>query len=261
VESFLEQLEIAVDGERIAGTLLMHTAKVPGVLFVHGWGGSQEQDLARAKEVVGLGCICLTFDLRGHKLMEAQRETVTREQNLNDLIAAYDLIANLRGVDPQSIAVIGASYGGYLAALLTKQRPVRWLALRAPALYKDANWQWPKRQLHVDPEFAAYRQSSIRAQDNRALGACAEFKGDVLIIESENDEIIPQVVIKNYVGAFSQTRSLSARIISGGDHALASEACQRAYTKVLLTWLTEMVSGARQNGVPATAAEKAVAAY
>ena len=75
MESFLEQLEIAVDGERIAGTLLMHTAKVPGVLFVHGWGGSQEQDLARAKEVVGLGCICLTFDLRGHKLMEAQRET------------------------------------------------------------------------------------------------------------------------------------------------------------------------------------------
>ena len=88
METYLEKLQIVVDAERIAGTLLMHTPKVPGVLFVHGWGGSQEQDLGRAREVVGLGCICLTFDLRGHEMMQAQRETVTREQNLRDLEAA-----------------------------------------------------------------------------------------------------------------------------------------------------------------------------
>jgi len=71
METYLEKLQIVVDAERIAGTLLMHTPKVPGVLFVHGWGGSQEQDLGRAREVVGLGCICLTFDLRGHGESEA----------------------------------------------------------------------------------------------------------------------------------------------------------------------------------------------
>lgn len=246
MESYLEPLQIAVDGERIAGTLLMLTAKVPGVLFVHGWGGSQEQDLARAREVVGLGCICLTFDLRGHKLMEAQRETVTREQNLRDLVAAYDLICAQRGVDPQSIAVIGSSYGGYLAALLTTLRPVRWLALRAPALYKDANWDAPKRQLHIDPGFAAYRLSSVAAKDNRALGACVKFNGDVLIVESEKDEIIPPAVIRNYVASFGAAHSLTARVISDAGHSLATEEFQRAYTKILMAWLTEMVSGARK---------------
>src|SRR5262245_65114849 len=118
METYLEPLQIAVDGERIAGTLLMHTPKVPGVLFVHGWGGSQEQDLARAREVVGLGCICLTFDLRGQELMQAQRETVTRQQNLRDLEEAYDVLASMHGVDPQSIAVVGSSYGGYLGCIL-----------------------------------------------------------------------------------------------------------------------------------------------
>jgi len=245
MESYLEQLHIAVDGERIAGTLVMNAAKVPGVLFVHGWGGSQEQDLARAREVVELGCICLTFDLRGHKLMEAQRETVTREQNLHDIVAAYDLLAAQRGVDRQSIAVIGSSYGGYLAALLTTRRPVRWLALRAPALYKDANWESPKRQLHIDPEFAAYRLSTIVAADNRALAACMQFRGDVLIVQSEKDEIIPPAVIKNYVASFTSPRSLTARIISEAGHSLATEDFQRAYTKTLITWMTEMVSGAR----------------
>ena len=134
METYVEPLRISVDGEHIAGTLLMHAGRVPGVLFVHGWGGSQEQDLARAREAVGLGCMCLTFDLRGHRLMEMQRETVTREDNLRDLTAAYDVIAGLRGVDPTSIAVVGSSYGGYLAAILSTLRPVRWLALRAPAL-------------------------------------------------------------------------------------------------------------------------------
>ncbi len=242
----LEPLTIAVDGDRIAGTLLTHAARVPGVLFVHGWGGSQEQDLVRAREAVGLGCICLTFDLRGHQLMEQQRDTVTREHNLRDLIAAYDLIAGLWGVDRQSIAVIGSSYGGYLAAILTTLRPIRWLALRAPALYQDMDWELPKRELHVHPGFAAYRQTSIRPDDNRALAACASFTGDVLLVESEHDEIIPQAVIKNYVASLTAVRSLTVRVISGAGHALAGDESQRAYSKLLATWLTEMVTGARE---------------
>ena len=257
METYLEALQIRVDGEHIAGTLLMHTAKVPGVLFVHGWGGSQEQDLSRAREVVGLGCICLTFDLRGHELMEAQRETVTREQNLRDLEAAYDLLRSMYGVDPQSIAVVGSSYGGYLAAILTQRRAVRWLALRAPALYKDANWDKPKRSLHIDPDFAAYRLSSIRAPENRALAACAQYKGDALIVESEKDEIIPNTVIRNYVSALSGARSLTARVIAEAGHSLAGKDFESAYTKLLLTWLTEMISGARKT---VTVEDKAPAA-
>jgi len=225
----------------------MHTAKVPGVLFVHGWGGDQEQDLARAQEVVGLGCICLTFDLRGHKRTEAQRETVTRPQNMNDLIAAYDTLVSVHGVDPGSIAVVGSSYGGYLAALLTAKRPVRWLALRAPALYKDVNWDLPKRQLHVDAEFAAFRRSVISPLENLALNACASFTGDVLVVESEQDEIIPHAVIKNYTGACSGARSLTARTITAANHSLSESDMQRAYTKLLVGWLTEMIVGARKN--------------
>ena len=59
-----ETLEILVDGEQIAGTFLEPQAKMPGVLFVHGWGGSQQRDLARARGLAGLGCICLSFDLQ-----------------------------------------------------------------------------------------------------------------------------------------------------------------------------------------------------
>ena len=36
------------------------------------------------------------------------------------------------------------------------------LALRAPALYKDADWDKPKLHCHVDPDLPAYRRRSVR---------------------------------------------------------------------------------------------------
>ncbi len=247
----LEDLEITVDGEPIAGSLLAPAAAVPGVLFVHGWGGSREQDLERAREAAGLGCVCLTFDLRGHNLTERQRETVTREDNLRDLLAAYDLFAGMRNVEASAIAVVGSSYGGYLAAILTSLRPVRWLALRAPALYKDTGWELAKRQLHKDLDLPDYRRRAVRWQDNRALGACAVFKGDVLVVESEDDSFVPHPAIANYIAAFTQVRSLTTRVISGADHGLTHDSCQRAYTSLLVNWLTEMVAGARGDAAAA----------
>ena len=83
---------------------------------------------------------------------------------------------------------------------------------------------------------------------NRALRACAGFKGDVLVVESEHDDRVPHPVIGNYVAAFSQVHSLTARVIKGADHGLSEEECRRSYTALLMNWLTEMVVGARVPG-------------
>ena len=86
-----ESVEIPVDGELIDGTLLTPdppAAAAPGVLFLHGWGGSQGQYLGRARAVASLGCVCLVFDLRGHVRSERRREVVSREDNLRDCLAA-----------------------------------------------------------------------------------------------------------------------------------------------------------------------------
>jgi dienelactone hydrolase len=188
--------EVRIDtAEPLDGTLMGPAQALPGVLFVHGWGGSQAQDLARAREAAGLGSVCLTFDLRGHEGDAVLARTVTREDNLSDLVGAYDWLARRPTVDAASIAVVGISYGGYLAAILGSMRHVRWLSLRSPALYKDENWTQPKLELHLDRDLPAYRRRRIATQDNRALRACAEFTGDVLIVEAEHDDIVPHEMI------------------------------------------------------------------
>src|SRR5215212_12237512 len=166
-----ESIDIAVDDQRIAGTLVTPDTLIPGVLFVHGWGGSQETYLARARQIAALGCVCLTFNLRGHAETEPQHETVTREDNLRDLLAAYEVLARQPLIDKASIAVVGSSYGAYLAAILTELRPVRWLALRVPALYRDEDWALPKQQLKKYG-LDAFRRRSVTPDENRALRAC-----------------------------------------------------------------------------------------
>ena len=166
------KIDIPVDGQHIDGTLVAASNTVPGVLLVHGWDGSQEQYLARAHEIAALGCVCLTFDLRGHARHAAQLQSVSRNDNLRDLLAAYDVLVGHPTVDPESIAIVGSSYGGYLAAIATTVRKVRWLALRAPALYRDSQWEVPKGSLSRS-DLATYRQSVVPAEENRALKACA----------------------------------------------------------------------------------------
>jgi dienelactone hydrolase len=239
-----EAVDIAVDSQRIEGTLIFpegSNGTAPGVLFVHGWGGNQDHYLAEARAIAALGCVCLIFNLRGHAETEALHDTITREDNLRDLAAAYDVLAGHAFVERSCIALVGSSYGAYLGALLTYLRPVRLLAFQAPALYKDDDWEAPKRKLHVDPDFAAYRRLTLRAEENRALGACAQFLGDALVVESEHDEIIPHPAVANYIAALANAHSLTYRMIEGADHGLSDEGCERAYTELLVNWMTEMI--------------------
>ena len=97
----MTDVRIAVDRQWIGGKLL--TPETPamrhaGVLFVHGWGGSQRRDIAKAKQLVQVGFDCLTFNLRGHARTRRQIETVSRAQNLRDVLAAYDFLFQQRAI-------------------------------------------------------------------------------------------------------------------------------------------------------------------
>jgi dienelactone hydrolase len=243
----VDSIGITSGGERLCATVLQPPRELPGILFVHGWGGDQAHDLARAREAAGLGCVCMTFDLRGHRGSKVPQEEVTRAQNLDDIVGAYDWLASQPSVDASAMAVVGISYGGYLAAILTSLRPVRWLALRSPALYKDENWDMPKVQLHADIDLPRYRRRRVSPDENRALRACAQFHGDVLIVAAEHDEIVPHRTTENYLSAFETATSRTARVVSGADHAFSEKSAQKDYSEVLVRWLTEMIVGARGN--------------
>ena len=100
--------------------------------------------------------------------------------------------------------------------------------------------------MHQDPDLAAYRRRRIDWQHNQALRACAAFRGDVLLVQAEHDDVVPHTVMDNYVAAFAHSRSLTRRQVDGADHAFTTESAQKSYNAILCKWLCEMVMGARE---------------
>src|SRR5918997_2947777 len=103
-----EAVGIPVDGRAIPGTVVAPAAAVPGILFVQGWGSGQEVYLPRARQIAALGCVGLTFEPRGVARGDPRHETVSREDNLRDVVAAHDLLAGRRAVDATAVGVVGA---------------------------------------------------------------------------------------------------------------------------------------------------------
>jgi uncharacterized protein len=238
------EIRIEVGAQRIGGRLLLPVAaheRHPAVLFVHGWGATQRHDIGKGKRLVQRGYASLTFNLRGHARTRRQRDTVTRADNLRDLLAAYDFLVSRPAIDPDRIAVVGSSYGGYLAVLLTAERKVRALGLQAPALYKDPDFDRPKTALNLDGDLPAYRRSRLTADDNLALRNAARFAGDVLLVESELDTVIPHAVVENYRAAFAAAASVTHRLLADADHGLSRPQWRRAYGAALAEWLSQVL--------------------
>jgi uncharacterized protein len=235
----MNDIVVPVDGERLRGRLLVPAdapARAPGLVFAHGWGSTPRQSLAKARGLHALGFACLTFNLRGHARTWRQRQTVTRAQNLRDLVAAYDGLAGHPAVDPERIGLVGSSYGGYLGVLLAAERKLRWLALEAPALYKDDDFDRPKSELNLDADLPVYRRTRLAQSDNRALRTAAGFEGDVLLVEGERDEVIPHQVLANYRTAFAGARSLTHLVIAGADHGLTRREWREQHRAALVDW-------------------------
>ncbi|KQP35465.1 S9 family peptidase [Pseudorhodoferax sp. Leaf274] len=215
--------------------------KVPALLVLPGWDddGKQQFD-ALSAQLAPDGWVCRRGRIPDASWPAQQRAEVSRSSSLHAVLEDYMDLAAVRGIARSRFGVLGFSYGGYMATFLAAAKPVRFLALRSPALYPDAGWEDPKESLDK-PTLRAYRSQLLGPAQNRSLWCCARFRGDVLLIDSEQDEIIPHPVIASYEQSFRSARSVTRYTLAGADHALTAPAAQREYHDVLVGWLNGLL--------------------
>jgi dienelactone hydrolase len=213
----MEQISFVSGHRRLPGRIFgprdgaaLHAA----VLFVHGQGSSQEGYEHRARTASrDLNAVCLTFDLSGHGRDAENFDKYSVHDHLEDVVAAYDYLASQGTVDAKRVGVCGASYGGYLSALLTAHRAVRRLILRAPSL----------------AEYAPEGPDS--------LDVLGRYAGEVLIVESEKDEVIPARTIAAYVNACTHAQH---QVIPGAAHALTNPTWDDVFVRAIVNWFASL---------------------
>ncbi|MBI5221162.1 MAG: alpha/beta fold hydrolase [Candidatus Liptonbacteria bacterium] len=236
-------VEIAVGDRKIAGRLFVsaeRVGKIPGVLFLPGWRGNQAGSFENAQAISKEGYECLTFDFGGWGASSGDASIMSRKDFLDDAVAAYDFLAHANGVDPENINVVGSSFGCYVAALLSKERSVKSLTLRAPADYPDEGFDEAKIQTADQPGAMEWRSRIRDFSDTAALRSIHEFKGDIFVIESGSDDMVPRGTVQSYMNAIPDAKKLSHVVMDGAPHALSkSPQAREEYAKILAARFSE----------------------
>lgn len=227
------------DNEQLLAMILRQggfKGKRPVILAIHGWTSEMARYPERIAPLIEMGWIGVLFDMRGHGETGGELRTLSAKDHHGDCLAAYDYIKNIEDADTENIAVFGSSYGGYQACLLAAERPVKHLILKAPAQYDDALFNLPDKQR--SPETTEYRLYHHTAQDNQALRAISDFRGNILFIECEKDEQVPKRVINDYRDAIAT--NYDYELLIGADHACHIPGSNQAMIDVMTKWFRKL---------------------
>ncbi len=214
----MKHIEFVVDKNKLKGTLICPDIvkdRNSAILFIHGWTSERNRSYQYANSLVKMGYICFLFDMRGHGESEGDINTTTTKEFLADVLAAYDYFMKIEGVDQDNVSVVGSSYGSYLATLLSAKRQVKRLALRVPADYPNDVFNKSKMQTsgNDNPTIFAWRKQIKNTRETFALEAISKFNGDILLIESEKDTVVPHETLQNYSNAVQDKRKLTHIVI------------------------------------------------
>ncbi len=209
-------------------TTPLHSARsgpMPAVVLLAGWKSNSFSSTYSelAEKLRALGYHTMQLSLRGHEGSKGDINTVTRSDHAQDICYAIDWLQERPEVDINRIGAIGSSYGAYMLASGVQAYPgIKWLVLRAPALYPDEGWNAPTQLLLDNRDELRRWLSSIKTVgQSRALKSIAEYRGGLSLVWSEKEDNLPHAVLESYVKALGSDGAV--RILMGDQHVLTGE--------------------------------------
>lgn len=220
---------------RLAGWLLQPVggarASNPLVIIAHGWGSNRSRVLRYAYPLCEAGYAVFMYDARSH----GESERIKAPSALmfrDDVLAAVRYARTLPGIDPERIALLGHSLGGFgsllaiaeeldVRVIVTDSMPVKFETMLQAELKRKGLPKFPLA--YVIPAVWLLRSGISREQFRRAdipaiLGDWCrrtESRIPILMIHSHGDDFIPamdlQQLEKQLPAGCLQTLYVSAR--------------------------------------------------
>lgn len=202
-----------------------------GVLFGHGFRANQRILRNYANPLSKQGITCLSFDLGGHGSSEGNLDDLSIADHHADMLAAYDFLRKHPDVDPSRIGIIGMSYSGYLASLVSSERDVKSLLLRAPPLLPDEYRTVPHGEYSGEEVLGRTPEP-----DNEALVRLGRFGGVVALVKMEHDTVVLPPVTDAYEAAIQTGGAVT---IEGAGHSLTN-GTQPVFREIASEWAAKL---------------------
>ncbi len=233
-----KDISFFVNNQKIVGMLFYPEetdSNLPGVVFYHGRGSRQERYFERAESLCKKGFIALTFSFRGCGESEGEYSKQTNADATDDALTAFDFLLAQKQVHKERIGICGFSFGSYLAAVVSSKRTVNSLVLGAPVIHNN---EWDNLAYgKISTEEIKSFMNKENFENNTAIEAMKQYKRNLLVIEHEKDEVIPETVVKAfYENAPAQNKKFA--IIKNAPHKLKGEYYEEA-TRLTVDWFLQ----------------------
>lgn len=246
----------AGDGVLLAATYRPGpSTSAPGVLLLHGNGGSRGSVAETARWLAGLGYATLWIDFRGHG-QSTPRPRSFGLYEARDATAAFAWLKNAQGGG--RVGVVGISLGG-AASLLGDDGPLPADALVLQAVYPDIRHAIRNRvAAQLPPVAVALLEPLLSFQSRLRFGvwpsrlspirALAHYPGPVLIMGGNEDPYTPPAETRAMFAAAPGPKALW--LAPGSDHAALAGIATPDYRRTVAAFLARYI-GANPRAVAA----------
>lgn len=203
------------------------------IVMFHGAGAvGQERMLPIAKELGLLGYNVVTFDFISHGQSSGRLEELNLEKRQAQAIFMIDSF-NIS----KRTTIIGFSMGGQTAIDVANSRgDIENLILIAPAVYNKA-----AREAYFgqNSEFSHLIRQPNSWLHSDAWNKLATFKGNLMVIQAENDEVIPEKIPELLYASADNALFRVHILLKNLPHALAKFTVQNPSAA---TWFAKIIS-------------------
>lgn len=232
-----KQISISCPGYKIEADWHEGATDQKIILTFVGFGTSKKNNFDFMAKLVDMTGMCaLVVDFSGHGESPFDINETVPAQHLLEATKAYDWIkANY----PQSaIYVMGASYGGFMAAYLTRFRAVEKLILRTPAIYAP-DYFYTEHRFIDKIQVREYRKDTKALRSHPIFLQSPIGSTPTLLVVHGDDKSVPRETTDVYAHAFGAR----VYVAEGFAHAFRDPANPQegvpAYYDALVAWLDQ----------------------
>ncbi|MBN1544536.1 alpha/beta fold hydrolase [Candidatus Woesearchaeota archaeon] len=243
-------------GQKLSGVVRysepVEPVKYPVVIVLHGFAEDKHHDLTAdiANSLVHYGFLTLRFDFHGHGDSEGKFEEHTIHQQVDDVFAALDFVAEFPYADKDRIAVVGTDIGGNIALLAAaKDARIRALVVQGARSHFDHHinsWFQPNdlselmaKGVHHHHAFKIRKEYINSARMHDVMDDLAKMHAPVLFIHGTADLRVKIEETRQLFLAANEPKMLEE--VEGADHWFRGEETRNQMVEMAAQWMRRWV--------------------